>query len=108
MPAVSPILEQRQKELVAFLPEWEHAEGSAIFAMNFWQDYFVDSLRAEARGLFAQVGKIVRVGPMRPDNNLRGSFLLEGEKGVLEVRFTLTPENPAKIQEYHIRRVDGL
>lgn len=108
MPASSPVLEQRQKELAAFLPEWEHAAGSAIFAMNFWQDYFVDSLRAEARGLFAQVGKIVRVGPMRPENNLRGSFLLEGEKGVLEVRFTLTPENPAKIQEYHIRRVDGL
>ncbi len=45
---------------------------------------------------------------MRPENNLRGSFLLEGENGELEVRFTLTPENPAKIQEYHIRFVDGL
>lgn len=108
LPAVTPILEQRQKELVALLPDWGEALHSDIFAMNFWQDYFVDSLRAEARALFSRVGKIVRVGEMRPENNLRGSFFLEGEKGELEVRFTLTPENPAKIQEYHIRFVDEL
>ena len=108
LPAVSPILEQRQKELVGLLPDFDQATRSGIFAMNFWQDYFVDSLRAEARALFSHVGKIVRVGEMRPENNLRGAFFLEGEKGSLEVRFTLTPENPAKIQEYHIRFVDGL
>jgi len=34
---------------------------------------------------------------------LRGWFVLEGEKADLEVRFTLTPENPAKIQEFHLR-----
>jgi CubicO group peptidase (beta-lactamase class C family) len=107
-PVPSPILLQRQKELVALLPDWNGAVESPIFAQNFWQDYFVDSLRAGDRGLFARVGKIVRVGEMRPENYLRGSFLLEGEKGALEVRFTLTPENPAKIQEYHIRFVDGL
>jgi CubicO group peptidase (beta-lactamase class C family) len=108
LPVPSPILLQRQKELVGMLPDFSGATKSPIFAMNFWQDYFVDSLRAEARALFARVGKIVRVGEMQPENNLRGSFLLEGERGALEVRFTLTPENPAKIQEYHIRFVDGL
>ena len=108
LPVATPILLQRQKELVALLPDWNGATSSSIFAMNFWQDYFVDSLRAEARALFARVGRVVRIGEMRPENNLRGSFLLEGEKGALEVRFTLTPENPAKIQEYHIRFVDGL
>jgi len=108
LPVPSSILLQRQKELVALLPDFSGATSSPIFAMNFWQDYFVDSLRAEARALFARLGKIVRVGEMRPENNLRGSFLLEGERGTLEVRFTLTPENPAKIQEYHIRYVDGI
>jgi len=108
LPVASVILLQRQKELVALLPDFSGAVSSPIFAMNFWQDYFVDSLRVEARALFSRVGKIVRVGEMRPENNLRGSFLLEGERGTLEVRFTLTPENPAKIQEYHIRYVDGI
>jgi CubicO group peptidase (beta-lactamase class C family) len=108
LPAPSAILLQRQKELVALLPDFSGATTNTLFAENFWQDYFVDSLRAEARRLFARVGKIVRVGEMRPENYLRGSFLLEGEQGTLEVRFTLTPENPAKVQEYHIRFVDGL
>ena len=108
LPAVSPILAERQKELVALLPDWNGAESSDIFAGNFWLDYFVDSLRAESRALFARVGKILRVGPMQPENNMRGAFFLEGEHGVLEVKFTLTPESPARIQEFHIRFVDGM
>jgi CubicO group peptidase (beta-lactamase class C family) len=99
----SPVLLQRQHELAALLPEWSGARESPIFAVNFWQDYFVDSLRAEARALFARAGKIRRVGPMHAENGLRGWFLLEGEKEDLEVRFTLTPENPATIQEYHLQ-----
>ena len=103
----SAILLQRQRELAALLPEWKDARSSPIFAANFWEDYFVETQRAESRALFAQAGKIVRVGPMHAENGLRGWFLLEGEKGDLEVRFTLTPENPAKVQEFHLRLVRG-
>ena len=105
-PAISPILQQRQKELVALLPDWNNARTSDIFAVNFWQDYFVDSLRKEATTLFARAGKIIRVSEFHPDNGLRGSFLLEGENADLEVRFTLTPETPARIQEFHLRLAD--
>ena len=104
-PAASPILLQRQKELAALLPDWSGARESPIFAVNFWQDYFVDSVRKEATAFFARAGRILRIGELHPDNNLRGSFLLEGENADLEVRFTLTPENPALIQEYHLRLV---
>jgi CubicO group peptidase (beta-lactamase class C family)/beta-lactamase class A len=100
---VSPILEQRKKELIALLPAWDNAQNSEIFAVNFWMDYFPDSLRKEAGAIFARAGKIVRVGNMQAENGLRGAFLLEGENGNIEIRFTLTPETPAKIQEYHIR-----
>ncbi|HLZ89705.1 MAG TPA: serine hydrolase, partial [Puia sp.] len=100
---VSAILAQRQKELVALLPDWSKARESGIFAVNFWQDYFVDSLRKEAEALYAQAGKIVRVGEMHPENRMRGWFLLQGEKADIEVRFTLTPEHSPKIQEYHMR-----
>ena len=103
---VSPILEQRKRELVSLLPSWNGAEQSGIFAMNFWLDYFVDSLRTEAKAIFARAGKIVRVGEMQAENGLRGSFLLEGEKADIRVSFTLTPENPAKIQAYHIGLVE--
>lgn len=104
---VTAILAQRQKELAALLPDWKGAKESGIFAVNFWQDYFVDSLRKEVGALYARVGKIVRTGEMHAENGLRGWFLLEGERGNIEVRFTLTPERSPKIQEFRIRLASG-
>jgi len=100
---VSPILEQRKNELIALLPGWENVRSSKIFAVNFFLDYFPDVLKKEAVAAFAQAGTIIHTGELQADNNLRGSFVLEGEHADVEVRFTLTPENPALIQEYHIR-----
>jgi hypothetical protein len=102
---VTPILEERKEELVKLLPGWEKGKVSGIFAVNFFEDYFEDALRKEAESVYERIGKVVKVGEMRAENNLRGSFLIEGEKGDAEVRFTLTPENPALIQEYRIRIV---
>ena len=89
--------------VVRVLPDWEHAEASGIFAENFFLDYFPDALRKEASPMFDKIGKVVKVHPVVPENNLRGAFIVEGEKGDLQVSFTLTPENPPLIQEYHIR-----
>ncbi len=102
---VSPILNQRKSELVKLLPHWKDAEKSGIFAENFFADYLIDSLRADARRIFSGAGKIVRVHDLLPENNLRGSFILEAEKKNIKVFFTLTPENPALIQEYQIREI---
>lgn len=99
----SDILEQRKKELVALLPNWQNATSSPAFAENFFLDYFPDSLRKEATAIFEKAGNIRSIGNMMPDNNLRGHFVIEGEKARIEVHFTLTPETPAKIQEYNIR-----
>jgi CubicO group peptidase (beta-lactamase class C family) len=99
----SPILQQRKEQLVKLLPHWNGAQQSGLFAENFFKDYLVDTLRREAVTLFETAGEIVRVHDVKPENNLRGSFVLEGEKGNMEVFFTLTPENPPLIQEYHIR-----
>ena len=42
---------------------------------------------------------------MKAENQLRGSFILQGEKTNIEIQFTLSPENPALIQEYHIKEL---
>ena len=102
---VSNILKQRQKDLVDILPKWNNAEATGIFAENFFLDYFPNSLRKEAEGIYAKAGKILKVREMVPENNLRGAFILEGENANIEVSFTLSPEKPALIQEYHIREV---
>lgn len=101
----SKILAQRKNELVKILPDWKEAEQSGIFAENFFPDYPVDSLKKEAKDLFAKAGKIISVKEMKAQNQLRGSFIIEGEKINMEVFFTLSPENPPLIQEYHIKEV---
>ena len=104
--AVSSILQQRQKELVNLLPAWRNADATGVFAENFFLDYFPNSLKKEAEGIFNKVGKILKVNEIVPENNLRGAFIMEGEKGNIEVSFTLSPENPALIQEYNIREIN--
>ena len=101
----SAILEKRKNELVALLPGWNSAEQSGIFAENFFPDYPIDTLKKYARNLYTKAGKIIAVKEMKPENQLRGSFIIEGEKTDIEIYFTLSPENPPLIQEYHIREV---
>src|SRR5690606_24517894 len=45
---VSPILKQRQEELMKLLPQWKGAEKSGLFAENFFDDYKIDSLRKQS------------------------------------------------------------
>jgi CubicO group peptidase (beta-lactamase class C family) len=101
----SKILEQRKHELLKILPDWNNAERSGIFAENFFPDYPIDSLRKQSKELYAKAGKIISIKPMIPENQLRGKFLIEGTNTDIEVYFTLSPENPALIQEYHTREV---
>ncbi len=42
---------------------------------------------------------------MIPENNLRGTFPIEGERGKLNVFFTLTPEANPLIQQLDIDEV---
>jgi CubicO group peptidase (beta-lactamase class C family) len=103
--AVSEILKERQSQLVSLLPSWEKAEVSGIFAENFFLDYFTHSLKKEAESVYLKAGRIIKIGEIQPENNLRGSFILVGENANIKISFTLSPEKPALIQEYHITEV---
>jgi CubicO group peptidase (beta-lactamase class C family) len=104
----SAILEKRKNDLLKLLPDWNNAAASGIFAENFFPDYPNDTLKKYAQELYAKAGRIISVKEMKPDNQLRGSFIIEGEKTNLEIYFTLSPENPPLIQEYHIKEVPKL
>lgn len=101
----SDILTQRRNDLVKLLPDWNNPQATGIFARNFFMDYFPDKLKTEATAIFARAGKVISVGEVVPDNQLRGYFIMQGEQANIKVSFTLTPENPALIQEYHITLV---
>ena len=94
-----------KNELVKILPDWNNAEQSGIFAENFFPDNPIDTLKKYAIELYGKAGKIISVSPVKPENQLRGSFMLTGEKADIEIYFTLSPENPPLIQEYHIREI---
>jgi CubicO group peptidase (beta-lactamase class C family) len=102
---VSAILEQRKKEIQELLGDWSQ-DKLGIFAENFFLDQSVDLRKKEAGDILAQAGKIVSVGDLMPENQLRGSFIMEGEKKDIAVFFTLTPEATPLIQQLDLTLVD--
>jgi CubicO group peptidase (beta-lactamase class C family) len=103
--SASAILEQRKSQLMAIMPEWKNSEQQNIFAENFFPDNPISMLRQQAKELFAKAGAIKEVKPMKPENNLRGSFDVIGENAILRIYFTLSPEHDPKIQEYRITEI---
>jgi hypothetical protein len=57
-------------------------------------------LKEQSKEMFSNIGIIKKVHEIVPENNLRGTFIIEGTNGSLQVFFTLTPENPPLIQEF--------
>ncbi|MBD0365262.1 MAG: serine hydrolase, partial [Flavisolibacter sp.] len=104
----SAILQHRKEELFKLLPDWKGAENSGLFAENFFLDNPIDSLRKQTAALFTKAGKIIQIHEMMPQNQLRGAFVIEGEKASIEIFFTLTPENPPLIQQLNMREVPKL
>ena len=102
----SAILEQRKNELLKVIADWSTARESGIFADNFFMDYFPDKLKIATAAAFAKAGKTVRISDVVPENQLRGYFIITGEKGNISVSFTLTPESAPLIQEYHLENIN--
>lgn len=101
----SGILEQRKKEIEALIPDWSK-EKLNIFAENFFLDFNVEARKKSTDEIFGQAGKIIKVGAMMPENQLRGSFIMEGEKRDVTVFFTLTPEGNPLIQQLDFTLID--
>jgi len=94
---VSPTLKKVQDEIVKLLPAWSD-EHDSLFAENFFPDISKAYRKKETDDLLSKIGKIISIGKMQPENLLRGSFNLVGERGTIEVYFTLTPEVDPKVQ----------
>ena len=98
-------LNDSKNDLLRVLSNWDGAEKSGIFAENFFQDYALAELRAKTAELFTKVGKIKQTTDLMPENQLRGKFVVEGEKGSFEVFFTLTPEQKPLIQQLDFNEI---
>jgi CubicO group peptidase (beta-lactamase class C family) len=103
---ISGILENRKHAFVKILPDWNNAEESGLFAENFFMDNRLKDLVQDSMDLYKEAGEIINIGSMKPKNQLRGTFILEGEKKNIEVFFTLTPEKVPLIQEVKMKIVE--
>lgn len=96
--SVSPILMQRKEELAQMLMHWDPALEEDIVAANLYLDRSRESRMQEARELLSRIGEVSSVGPVVPENQLRGSFFIQGSQAKLEVYFTLSPEAEPRVQ----------
>lgn len=96
--AVSAILRTRRQQVADLIQTWDPGLASAIVAHNLFLDHPREELMAEAGEKLAQIGQVVSIGEIKPENQLRGTFPIIGEKGTLQVKFTLTPEADPKVQ----------
>jgi len=95
---VSEILELRKEQVIQLINSWDPELEKKIVAANLYLDISRENRIKEAEGLLSQLGEIVSAGPVIPDNQLRGSFLLKGKEHSLWVYFTLTPEAEPRVQ----------
>lgn len=102
----SDLLLKVQKDLLMLLPDWKNAKSSPLFAENFFLDKPIEDLIKETRQIFNIAGNIIHVDDIVPLNQLRGQVVIRCENKDIEIFFTLTPTNPAQIQDFRIRAVN--
>ena len=103
---VSAILKKRKEQIVSLLPSWKNAQQSDIFADNFFDDYFVSDLQKQSEEAFKKAGKILSVSEVVAANQLRGYFIMKGEKKSIKIWFSLSPEPDPMVQAIKIEMVD--
>lgn len=102
----SAILLKRQSQVAQLIQTWDKSLGETIAAENLFMDRSREDWMIESKKHLDAIGKILSVGEIKAENQLRGSFEVRGESGVLLVSFTLTPEPDPKVQFINISKTN--
>lgn len=99
---VSDILMKKQKQIMELIQNWNPELEANILAENFYMDQSREFRVSEIQEVFNKFGAILTTNEIEPNNQLRGSFSIEAENGVINIFFTLTPEIQPKVQQLDI------
>lgn len=99
---ISDILEERKNQLISLIQTGDETLEDSILAENFFLDRSKEHRYADYKAILAKAGEIKNVTLLQPENQLRGSFTLEGENGNVDIYFTLTPEKDPKVQQLDV------
>jgi CubicO group peptidase (beta-lactamase class C family) len=97
------ILAERGEQVIRLINTWDTILEAEILADNFYLDRNRDEWIKYSWKVLRAAGEISSIDPVIPENQLRGRFMMHGERARVEVFFTLTPENIPKIQELTLR-----
>lgn len=81
------------------LAGWDDGLADRLFADNFFLDDSRARWQAEITRLAAVHGPWQEIGPLEPENALRGAWKLTGTRGVVRAFLTLAPTTPPRVQE---------
>jgi hypothetical protein len=98
----SPMLATRAEQVAQLVQSWGSQLCEEILAENFFLDQPREDRIKHSREILARAGTIKSAGPIAPENQLRGTFPLQGEIGRVDVFFTLTPERNPRVQELRL------
>ena len=94
----SDILVERQEQVAQLIRNWDTALEKEILAENFYLDKSREHRIKEVQEVLDEAGTIQCIKEIEPLNQLRGSFKLQTENGVINIYFTLNPEKNPKVQ----------
>jgi len=102
--APSRVLAERKEQVVKLLKTWDQTLAGRITAENFFLDRSSADWQQLIADRMAAIGRIRSIGEIEPENQMRGTFRVTGELGVIDVWFTLSPEREPKIQALELRQ----
>ena len=89
----------------ALIERWDDETAARLFAPNVDLDQPLSERRDELAALRERHGALVSEGDIDPDDALRGSWRLRGERGHVELAITLAPTVPPLVQTLSVESV---
>ena len=99
---VSNILAERKEQVVQLIQNWNPDLEAKILAENFYLDKSREDRITDTNKVLQKAGLIESIEDVEPRNQLRGSFKMKSENGIVNVFFTLTPEKDPKVQQLNV------
>jgi CubicO group peptidase (beta-lactamase class C family) len=101
----TPLLTDTRDHIVKLWRSWNDKDANEIAAMNLFLDEPVAQRRQQIDKLKTDVGECSAVGPVRPENWLRGQFNMTCNNGQIGVFFSLAPIKPPKVQFLSFQKI---
>lgn len=103
--AGTPALHTAYHDANRLLATWDDELADGLFADNFFLDDSREWWQAEIARLTAVHGPWQEIGPLEPENALRGAWKLTGARGWVRAFLTLAPTTPPRVQELSLESV---